>query len=293
MSNLEIRFARPEDRDPVLAFCNETWSWGDYITNVWDDWLQNPAGQLFVATMDGQPVGMVHMRMLSPIDAWLEGLRVAPQFRHQGIAGELTQAVFVEAMRRGAQYIRLVVGSDNTSSIRIWERAFMRTVGGFSFCTAPFASPSKRPVEDTAQLAMASDLDEIIDYLNVSNIFPLTGGLYYVNFTAYPITAELLEEKIAAQQVYLLRRWERLDGLAIAEVHEGHQGKQLSLGYIDGTAIEPISLLAYDLRRHLPAVGAESVRAYIPDIILMRDAFTGVEYEWNGNLFFTYERGLK
>src|SRR6266496_3284069 len=57
MSNLEIRFARPEDRDPVLAFCNETWSWGDYITNVWDDWLQNPAGQLFVATMDGQPVG--------------------------------------------------------------------------------------------------------------------------------------------------------------------------------------------------------------------------------------------
>ncbi len=293
MSHLEIRSARSEDRDPVLAFCNETWSWGDYITYVWDDWLQNPDGRLFVATMDGQPVGTVYMRMLTSIDAWLQGLRVAPQFRRRGIASELNQAVFVEAMKRGAKYIRLVVESDNTSSIRLWERSLMRMVGGFSLCTASSALPSKRPVEDQTQLATASDLDEIIDYLNVSNIFPLTGGLYYVGFNAYPITAELLEEKIAAQQVYLLRRWDRLDGLAIAEVREEHQGKQLSLGYIDGTAIEPISLLAYDLRRRLSAVGAENVRAYIPDIILVRDAFTGVEYEWNGNLFFTYERGLE
>ncbi len=292
MSKLDIRHARPEDRDSVLAFCNETWSWGDYVTNVWDDWLQNPAGRLFVATMDEQPVGIVCMQMLTTIDAWLQGLRVAPQFRGQGIAGELIQAVFVEAMQRGAQYIRLVVGSDNTSSIHLWERSFMRTVGGFSLCTASSAPPPKRPVEDATRLGTASDLDEIIDYLNVSNIFPLTGGLYYADFTAYAITAELLEKKIAAQQVYLLRRWDRLDGLAIAEVREERQGKQLSLGYIDGTAIEPISLLAYDLRRRLPALGADSVRAYIPDIILVRDAFTGVEYAWNGNLFFTYERGL-
>ena len=169
----------------------------------------------------------------------------------------------------------------------------MRTVGAFSLCSASPAPPPKRSVEDTALLATASDLDDIIDYLNASNIFPLTGGLYYAGFTAYPITAELLQEKIAAQQVYLLRRWNRLDGLAIAEVREERQGRQLSLGYIDGTAIEPISLLAYDLRRQLPALGAESVRAYIPAILLLRDAFTGVEYDWNGNLFFTYERRLE
>ncbi len=293
MANLEIRSARPEDRDPIVAFSRETWSWGDYIPNVWDEWLQDPAGRILVATLDGQPVGMVYVRMLTANDAWLQGLRVAPQFRRQGIAGELNQAVFVEAMQRGAQYIRLVVESDNTDSIHLWERAFMRVVGGFSLCSASPAPPAKRAVEDAAQMATASDLDEIIDYLNASNIFPLTGGLYYANFTAYPITAELLQEKIAAQQVYLLRRWDRLDGLAIAEVRQERQGKQLSLGYIDGTAIEPISLLAYDLRRRLPASGAESVRAYIPDTILVRDAFTGVEYDWNGNLFFTYERRLE
>lgn len=293
MANLEIRAARPEDRASILAFSSETWAWGDYISYVWDEWLHDPAGRVLVATLDEQPVGMVCVRMLTASDAWLQGLRVAPQFRRQGIAGELNQAVFVEAMQRGAQYIRLVVDAENTDSIRLWERAFMRTVGGFSLCSASPAPPPKRSVEDVAQLATASDLDEIIDYLNASNIFPLTGGLYYAGFTAYPITAELLQEKIAAQQVYLLRRWSRLDGLAIAEMREERQGRLLSIGYIDGTAIEPISLLAYDLRRQLPALGVESVRAYIPDILLLRDAFTGVEYDWNGNLFFTYERRLE
>jgi ribosomal protein S18 acetylase RimI-like enzyme len=293
MSQLEIRSALPEDRASVLAFCNETWAWGDYIEYVWDDWLHNSNGGLFVATLDGQAAGVVYMRMLTGIDAWLQGLRVAPQFRRQGLAGELNQAVFVEAMKRGAKYIRLVVESENESSMRLWERSFMRRVAGFSLCTAPPQAGSKRPAQEQTRLATPADLDEIIDYLNVSNIFPLTGGLYYVGFTAYPITAELLEEKIASQQVYLLRRWERLDGLAIAEVREERQGKQLSLGYIDGTAIEPISLLAYDLRRRLAALGAERIRVYAPDIILVRDALAGVEYEWNGNVFYTYERALE
>ncbi len=292
MSQVEIRAARPEDRTPILEFCKDTWSWGDYIEYIWDDWLRNPDGRLFVATVDGQHAGVVYMQMLTRIDAWLQGLRVAPQFRHQGLAGELNQAVFVEAMQRGAKYIRLAVEAENTSSIRLWQRSSMRRVAGFSLCAASPQTSSKRPVPEQVRLATLADLDEIIDYLNVSNIFPLTGGLYYVGFMAYPITAELLEEKIAAQQVYLLRRWERLDGLAIAEVREERQGKQLSLGYIDGTAIEPISLLAYDLRRRLPALGAGRIRAYAPDSILLRDALNGVEYEWNGNVFYIYEREL-
>jgi hypothetical protein len=36
----------------------------------------------------------------------------------------------------------------------------------------------------------------------------------------------------------------------------------------------------------------DSIRAYVPDILLLREALTGVEYEWDGNFFYTYERGL-
>jgi RimJ/RimL family protein N-acetyltransferase len=289
----EIRPARPEDREAVLAFCKDTWSWGDYIAYQWDNWLHNPDGRLFVATSDGQPVGIVNICMLTPTDAWLQGLRVAPQFRQQGLAAELNNAALLEAMQRGAKYARLLIESDNTASIRTANRLFMRQVASFSLLTATPQLNPQLSSEDKTQLATLADLDEIIDYLNASNIFPLAGGLYYVNWTAYPITAGLLEAKIKAQQVYLLRRWQRLDGLAIAEVCMERLGKQLSIGYIDGTAIEPISLIAYDLRRQLPELGADSIRAYIPDILLLRDALSGVEYNWDGNLFYTYERGLE
>jgi len=286
----EIRPAQPEDREPVVAFCKDTWSWGDYVEAVWDDWLHSPDGCLLVATIDGQQVGLVYMRMLTEDDAWLQGLRVAPQFRRQGLATELNQAAVFEAMQRGAKYIRLIVSSENTSSIRVAERSFMRQIASFSLLGAEPQMHARQP--ERAEVATLADLDEIIEYLNNSNIFPLTGGLYYVNFTAYPITSNLLEAKIAAQQVYLLRRWGRLDGLAIAEIREERQGRQLSLGYIDGTAIEPISLIAYDLRCQLAALGVDRVRAYVPDILLQRDAFIGVEYNWDGNLFHIYERGL-
>ncbi len=288
----EIRFARPEDREPVLAFCRNTWSWGDYVEYQWDDWLHNPDGRLFVATINGQPAGIVHMCMLTTSDAWLQGLRVDPQFRRQGLAEALNNAALLEAMQRGATYARLLIEAGNTPSIRVAERIFMRKVAGFSLLTVTSQLNPARASQERTQLATLADLDEIIDYLNVSNIFPLAGGLYYVRWAAYPITVELLKSKIDAQQVHLLRRWNRLDGLAIAEVRTERQGRQLSIGYLDGTAIEPISLLAYNLRRLLPDLQVDSIRAYVPDILLLREALAGVEYEWDGNFFYTYERGL-
>lgn len=294
MPQIEIRPALTEDRDTVLAFCTNTWEWGDYIERVWNDWLHNPAGRLFVATVDARPVGISHMRMLSSTEVWLEGMRIDPEYRRMGLARALNQIMLVEAMRRGATLVRLIVEAENAPSIELIEGEQMHRVGGFALYTAPplTNSSQKRPVQKKVQLATPDDLDEIIDYLNVSNIFPAVGGVYYVGWAAYPITAELLEARIADQNVYLLRRWDRLDGLAIAESREEHMGKCLSLGYIDGTAIEAISLIAYDLRQRLPELGLTFMQAYVPDLMLIRDALNGIEYKWDGFMFYTYERSL-
>src|SRR5579863_287735 len=113
----EIRRARPEDRSAVLAFCASTWEWGDYIEYVWDEWLHDKQGALFVATVNGMPVGLAHMRMTSTTDAWLEGMRVDPNFRHRGISKALSEAMMVEAMGRGATAARLATESTNIASI--------------------------------------------------------------------------------------------------------------------------------------------------------------------------------
>ena len=289
MATIEVRPARPEDREAVLAFSTHTWEWGDYIERVWDDWLNDPQGLLSVAVLDGQPVGISHMRMLNETDAWLEGLRVDPDYRNRGIATALDTASLEEAIRRGATNARLITASTNEATIHMMGNAHMRLA---PFLAHPLVQTGRRqPASESTQLAVQEDLDDIIDYLNVSDTFAAVGGLYYARFIAYEITEKLLLDKIAAQQVYLLRRWDRLDGLAIAELDE-RWGKRLSIGYIDGMTIEAISLVAYDLRRRLSESGLESIYAYAPDLVLIRDGLAGIEYEWDGDIFYTYERGL-
>ena len=294
MAQVEVRPAQEEDRETVLAFCAQTWEWGDYIQREWDTWLHDAKGALLVCTTDGRPTGVVHVQMTTEVDAWLEGLRVDPAYRQQGQASALAEAAMLEAMRRGATYLRLVTAAENAAAQRVFEHLHMRQMGGFvPFNARPLPKVGRRNNEGEAtQVASKEDLDEIIDYLNASNVFPSVGGLYYRGFVAYVITAELLEKKIEAQQIYLLRRWGRLDGLAIAEQDQNEfRGKHLSIGYIDGTT-EAISLIAYALRRMIIDMQLDSVYANVPDLIMVRDAFVGAEYEWDGKVFYTYERQL-
>ena len=293
MPDFEVRPARPEDREAVLAFCQQTWEWGDYIEYVWDEWLNNPQGKLFVATKDGQPVGVANMRMLNKTEAWFEGMRVNPTFRQHGIASALFDAQLAEAINRGATTARLITESTNTTAIRLLERSAMNRIGAYATFRAMAATilTKRSSALETPVLATSADLDDIIDYLNASNIFPAVGGLYYQGFTAYTITNDLVREKITAQQLYILRRWDRLDGLVMAEPRSGHQEKHLFVGYIDGTT-ESISMIAYALRRFLPDLGLESITAHVPDLMMVRDAFVGAEYEWDGKIFYTYERIL-
>ena len=293
MPHIAVRPALASDKETVLAFCAHTWESGDYIESAWDTWLANPQGQLFTATADAIPVGTIHLQMLAETDAWIEGLRVDPEQRHQGIGRALQESAMIEAMRRGATYVRLIVDSENIASRKLSEGLHMHTVSAFALYHAtPIITTGKQSIKEQVHIADSDDLDDIIDYLNVSNIFPLVGGLYYIKFVTHPITAEFLEQKIAAGQVYLLRRWERIDGLAIAEPRQEMGEQRLSVGYIDGTTIESISLIAYNLRKRLVEMDLEKVRIYAPDLVLVHDALQGIEYERNGSIFYTYERSL-
>ena len=293
MPDLEVRPARPEDHDAVLAFCQQTWDWGDYIEHVWEEWLNNPQGKLIVATIEGQPVGITNVRMLNATEAWFEGMRTDPALRKQGVASALFDAQVSEAIQRGATTTRLITEATNTAAIRLLERSAMLRVGAYVIYRASIdTQPQKRAYAyETPILATLADLNDIIDYLNASNIFPAIGGLLYQGFTAFSITRELLLEKIHAQQLYILRRWDRLDGLAIAEPRSWPFEKHLFIGYIDGTT-ESISLIAFALRHLLPELNLENIVAHVPDLIMVRDAFVGAEYETDGKVFYTYEKML-
>jgi GNAT superfamily N-acetyltransferase len=110
------RDARPEDKAEVLALTAHTWEFGDYIQYVFDDWLADPDGRFLVAQeqTSGRIVAIDKLTMLSPTEAWFEGLRVHPDFRGRGLAGRLQKYMIGEAARLRAQAVRLTTLATNT-----------------------------------------------------------------------------------------------------------------------------------------------------------------------------------
>lgn len=112
-----FRDARPADRAQVVEFTAHTWGEnGDYIARIYDDWLADPGGR-FIAIEEqgtGRVAGIDKLTMLSPQEAWFEGLRVNPDFRGRGLATHSQRYMIGEARRLGARTVRLLTLLSNT-----------------------------------------------------------------------------------------------------------------------------------------------------------------------------------
>ena len=108
---MPIRKAVGDDRGQVLDFCRETFSWGDYIGEVWDKWLST--GGLYVAEEAGTVIGVYHIAFPAN-ESWIEGMRVHPDHRKSG-SGTKMMSHAESVIKKGT--VRLVIESENLPSI--------------------------------------------------------------------------------------------------------------------------------------------------------------------------------
>jgi len=111
---IEIRPAQPQDKESIISFCKNTFAWGDYLPDVWDDWMVQ--GDLLIATYNSIPVGVAHIDYLSDREAWFEGLRVHPDYRRVGVAQALSKAGFERAKQKGIEVGRALIAGENIAS---------------------------------------------------------------------------------------------------------------------------------------------------------------------------------
>lgn len=283
-----VRPARPEDREAVLAFCAHTWSEGDYIESVWDEWMDDGVGAFLVAEFAGQPVGIIHMRMIAEDEAWLEGIRVDPAARRQGIGRILTSRALVAAREAGATVARLFTSASNIASQRLVGQFGLTRVAEVVYYQAETHSDDsaagRRP--DTAPQGAGLShpgvgaFERIWDWLVQSNLSPLNGGLEFLGWAARGLTEPHLREYLAGGYVWLLEEWDTIQALAIAVGSEpGSDGAQrLDVRYIDGLS-EAISRLALALRLEAGQSGFASVRLWLPDLLILTDAMNAAGYD--------------
>ena len=280
-----VRRARQEDRAAVLAFCAHTWTEGDYIESVWDEWMADESGAFLVAVLGDRPVAIVHVRMIADDEAWMEGMRVDPAVRRQGVGRVLTSRALVAAREAGATVARLFTSASNTASQRLVTQFGLSRVAEVVYYQAniqPGASPEGGdPIQANARITHpgVGAFERIWEWLEQSNLSPFNGGLEFLGWAARGLTEPHLREYLAGGQVWLLEEWDTIQALAIAVQSGGRDGaaQRLEVRYMDGLS-EAISRLALAIRLEAARGGLASVRLWLPDLLILVDAMDAAGY---------------
>lgn len=117
---LTVRQAREEDYEEVVAFTRNTWAdrdGSDYIPRIYHDWIAGDRKRTVVADSGDDIAGICQAVMLSPYEAWAQGMRVNPAFRGQGVSSALNDALFEWASEQGATVCRNMVFSWNDAGL--------------------------------------------------------------------------------------------------------------------------------------------------------------------------------
>lgn len=271
---MKIRSAKSSDKEEILSFCVNTFSWGDYIDRVWDYWFRT--GRLLVVEDGGRRIGMSHVAVCpGGRGMWLEGVRVHPGYRRSKIATQLLEKMIKYGLRKGARQTSAIVDVTNVASQRMMEKNGFEVISRWAYYRVegrPRRSRSK------ARFAAANELDGIWKYLQDSNIYRLSAKRYVKSWHWYPLDKKTLRGFIRAKRVIVSgqpvngiaiinRRgyWDKTNILQIVYLDAGSAG---ALGhlvsfvtniYLDG-GFEGLQLVCHDSRRLTSFVGKFMVK---------------------------------
>jgi GNAT superfamily N-acetyltransferase len=155
--DLTVRAARPDDAGAVAAFTEDTWpdrEVGDYLPDVFPEWVadDDPDRLTLVADDDDdRAVAVIGGRRLTDREAWVQGLRVRPDYRDRGVGSRLLEAVLDWARDGGAEVCRGLVFSWNVASLALTRSVGFDPRTEFRWAEVaadPDAAPSSQVVGD-------------------------------------------------------------------------------------------------------------------------------------------------
>jgi GNAT superfamily N-acetyltransferase len=111
-----VRKARQEDREKAIWVESKATPNLSYVGAVWGLFTSDEVGEFSVAEADGEVVACGKFTVLPDGSAWLETLRVVPEYQGLGIGKRFYDRFFELARSRGVPAMRMYTGLRNAVS---------------------------------------------------------------------------------------------------------------------------------------------------------------------------------
>jgi GNAT superfamily N-acetyltransferase len=220
---MRIRKALASDKEAVLEFCKYTFSWGDYIVDVWDRW-QSKNG-LYVIQDNGEVLGVYNLALYEK-EAWIEGMRVHPQYRRKGLGKQmLTHAESISQNK----IIRLIIESENCPSIKLVESMGYHLEDKWRLYTA-------LPEKWNSIVEIVTNISQVKDLINSST--------YADSWKWLPLDNEELANLIGKKRIVMYT--DKGKTLAMAIWNKSRDFPQVfQVGYVTGSKDGITNILRY------------------------------------------------
>lgn len=121
-------FAEYEQHDPIFFGIDRLHD--DDITSYFQRWLDDPAGETFVAVDDGRIVGYITIYVQAQPAFWqvkqighISGLMVDAAYRRQGIAAHLLAAAQAFFRQQGVDFFVVYTAVANQPTLQFYEKS--------------------------------------------------------------------------------------------------------------------------------------------------------------------------
>jgi GNAT superfamily N-acetyltransferase len=268
---LEVRQARPEDREGVLAFCASTFSWGDYVETFWDAWLNDPDGRCLVGLWGGRPVAVGRTYFPAPGEAWLEGMRVDPTLRGRGFARAIHGAAVRTSIELGARQIRYDMPfAQSEASRHLGQTDGFRVVGAYT----PWEGPA-RQAGSIWRRVHAAEATALAPLLAGPGWVSTVPGLISTHFRYHRASAAALAGRASKGELWLRGDGAEPDALALLD--EGEGGDRLTAEWVHARA-ESLASAPAALAALAGQLGRTRTLVWVPDMAEAKRVYGAAGY---------------
>lgn len=249
------RPVRPSDREQAFAFLRWIWEGDDYLPLVWDDWLSDPKGLFVAAEHRGLVVGLGRLVELGDGEAWLEGLRVDPDYQGRGVASHIHDFLLGRWSVSWSAVVRLATSSTHEAVHRICARTGFRQVATLIEYTVE-SEAGRHPFVPLSP----SSCERALDYWTGSTLCQAMSGLMELRWEWVEVTLKRLASHAAAGAAW---GWRDGEGMMVADRHVREDPESLR---IQAIAVRDDSLadLLEDVRRLAADLALKTVRWKAP-----------------------------